>query len=142
MCWLHYSTEAGFGQTYAKAGIVRLSVGAVSCIIEVDKAHARREQEAPRGNLQTRDAPVYKILFTRTADRTLRKLPADIAQRIRRRLDNIAMDPYAVHLDVTKLQNRPGYRLRVGDWRVIYELENNELIILVLRIGLRGEVYR
>ncbi|RPI58500.1 MAG: hypothetical protein EHM56_01630 [Chloroflexi bacterium] len=43
---------------------------------------------------------------------------------------------------MTKLQNRPGYRLRVGDWRVIYEIENDELIILVLRIGLRGEVYR
>jgi mRNA interferase RelE/StbE len=85
---------------------------------------------------------VYKILFTRSADKTLRKLPGEISQRIRRRLDNIAADPYAVHLDVTKLQNRPGYRLRVGDWRVIYEIENDELIILVLRIGTRGEVYR
>jgi mRNA interferase RelE/StbE len=85
---------------------------------------------------------VYKILFTRSADKTLRKLPREISQRIRRRLDNIAADPYAVHLDVTKLQNRPGYRLRVGDWRVIYEIERDELIILVLRIGTRGEVYR
>ncbi len=37
---------------------------------------------------------------------------------------------------------RPGYRLRVGDWRVIYEIKGDELIILVLRIGRRGEVYR
>lgn len=88
------------------------------------------------------DMPVYKILFTRTADKTLRKLPQEIAQRIRRRLDNIAADPYAVHLDVTKLQNRPGYRLRVGDWRVIYEIESEELLLLVLRIGSRGEIYR
>jgi len=54
----------------------------------------------------------------------------------------MAMDPYARHPNVTKLQNRPGYRLRVGNWRVIYEIEEEELIILVLRIGSRGEVYR
>ena len=34
------------------------------------------------------------------------------------------------------------YRLRVGDWRVIYEIENDGLIILVLRVASRGEVYR
>jgi mRNA interferase RelE/StbE len=85
---------------------------------------------------------VYRILFTRSADKTLRKLPQSTAQRIRRSLDDLATNPYAEHLDVTKLQNRPGYRLRVGDWRVIYEIENDELTILVLRVGSRGEVYR
>ena len=85
---------------------------------------------------------MYRILFTRSADKALRKMPRDIAQRIRERLDHIAADPYAKHPNVTKLQNRPGYRLRVGDWRVIYEIESGELIILVLRIGSRGEVYR
>jgi mRNA interferase RelE/StbE len=86
--------------------------------------------------------PVYRVLFTKSADKTLRKLSRNVAQRIRRSLDDLATNPYAEHLDVTKLQNRPGYRLRVGDWRVIYEIENDELIILVLRIGSRGEVYR
>jgi mRNA interferase RelE/StbE len=85
---------------------------------------------------------VYRVLFTKIADKTLRKLPRNTAQRIRRSLDDLATNPYAEHLDVTKLQNRPGYRLRVGDWRVIYEIENDELTVLVLRIGLRGEVYR
>ena len=85
---------------------------------------------------------MYRILFTKSADKTLRKLPRNTAQRIRRSLDRLAANPYAEHHDVTKLQNRPGYRLRVGDWRVIYEIENDQLIILVLRIGSRGEVYR
>ena len=66
----------------------------------------------------------------------------EIASRLREQLDLIAQDPYAQHNNVTKLQNRPGYRLRVGDWRVIYELEGDKLIILVLKIGSRGEVYR
>ncbi len=85
---------------------------------------------------------MYRMLFTKSADKALRKMPRDIAQRIRERLDCIAVDPYARHLDVTKLQNRPGYRLRVGDWRVIYEIEGEELVILVLKTGSRGEVYR
>jgi mRNA interferase RelE/StbE len=85
---------------------------------------------------------MYRILFTKSADKALRKMPRDIARRICERLDHIAEDPYAQDPNVTRLQNRPGYRLRVGDWRVIYEVEREELVILVLRIGTRGEVYR
>jgi mRNA interferase RelE/StbE len=44
--------------------------------------------------------------------------------------------------NVTKLQNRDGFRLRIGDWRVIYEVQDQQLVILVLKIGSRGEVYR
>jgi mRNA interferase RelE/StbE len=85
---------------------------------------------------------MYRILFTKSSDRTLRRMPRNIAQRIREKLDPIAEDPYAQHPNVTRLQNRPGYRLRVGDWRVIYEIDGEELVILVLRIGSWGEVYR
>jgi len=85
---------------------------------------------------------MYRILFTKSADKALRGVPREIANRIREQLDLIAQDPYAQHNNVTKLQNRPGYRLRVGDWRVIYELVDDKLIILVLKVGSRGEVYR
>ena len=85
---------------------------------------------------------MYRILFTKSADKALRKMPRDIARQIRERLDHIAEDPYAKHPNVTRLQNRPAYRLQLGDWRVIYEIEGEELVVLVLRIGIRGEVYR
>ena len=85
---------------------------------------------------------MYRTLFASGADKALRKMPRDVAQRIRERLADIAADPYAQHPNVTKLQNRPGYRLRVGNWRVIYEIRDDELIILVLTVGSRGEVYR
>lgn len=85
---------------------------------------------------------MYRILFTKNADKTLRKIPRDIARRIREGLDQVAEAPYTQHPNVTRLQNRPGYRLRVGDWRVIYEIEEEGLVILVLRIGSRGEIYR
>ena len=85
---------------------------------------------------------VYKIIFTKQAYRSLRRIPKNIVDRIRIKLDQIADDPHEIHTNVTKLQNRPGYRLRVGDWRVIYEIRENELIILVLKVGSRGEIYR
>jgi len=69
-------------------------------------------------------------------------MPKNVARLIREKLDQIASDPYAKHNNVTKLQNRPGYRLRVGDWRVIYEIEAERLVILVLKIGPRERIYR
>ncbi len=69
-------------------------------------------------------------------------MPRKLAQRIRDKLEHLAQDPYAANPNVTKLQDRSGYRLRVGDWRVIYEIQGQELVILVLKVAPRGEVYR
>ena len=66
---------------------------------------------------------MYSIMFTRSASRDLCKTPKSVMRRIRQRLDRIAADPYAKHPNVTKLQNREGYRLRVGDWRVSMRYE-------------------
>ena len=85
---------------------------------------------------------MYKVTYTRQAERSLLKLPRNLALRLRKKLEQIALKPYAQHNNVTKLQNRPGYRLRVGDWRIIYEIHDGELIILVLKIASRGSVYR
>lgn len=85
---------------------------------------------------------MYRLLFTKQAQRSLMKLQKDKSAAIMQRLEQIAKDPYAQHNNVTKLQNRSGCRLRVGDWRVIYEIRNEELVILVLKIAPRGEVYR
>ncbi len=84
----------------------------------------------------------YKIAFTKNATRTLLKVPHDTARLIRIKMERIAEDPFASHPNVTKLQNRDGYRLRVGDWRVIYEIQKDKVLILVLKIGSRGEVYK
>lgn len=62
--------------------------------------------------------------------------------RIRDKVLEVARDPYADHPNVTKLQGRTGYRLRVGDWRVLYEVQNDQLVVLVLDIGPRGQIYR
>lgn len=49
--------------------------------------------------------------------------------------ENFCLDPHARNPNLTKLQGRSGYRLRVGGWRVIYELEDDQLVILVLKIA-------
>jgi mRNA interferase RelE/StbE len=85
---------------------------------------------------------MYEIFFTKQADRALRKMSRNTARLIREKLDQLAQDPYARNPNVTKLQGRPGYRLRVGDWRVIYELEDDRLVIMVLKVAPRGGVYR
>jgi mRNA interferase RelE/StbE len=85
---------------------------------------------------------VYRITFAKQASKSLQKMPRKTAVLIWEKLTQIASDPFAQHLNTTKLQSRPGYRLRVGDWRVIYEIKNDELVILVLKIAPRGEVYR
>jgi mRNA interferase RelE/StbE len=85
---------------------------------------------------------VYAIAYTKQAAKSLQRMPRNMAQLIREKLEIIAVDPYADHPNANKLQGREGYRLRVGDWRVIYKIQNEQLIIVVLKIASRGEIYK
>jgi len=68
-------------------------------------------------------------------------MPVKEAALVRTKIRELALDPFATH-DVKKLAGRPGYRLRVGEWRVIYEIEEGEIIISILKIAPRGGAYR
>ena len=69
-------------------------------------------------------------------------MPRNTAKLIREKLEMIAADPYADHPNAKKLQGREGYRLRVGDWRVIYRIQREQLMIMVLKVASHGEVYK
>ena len=84
----------------------------------------------------------YNIVFTKQASKVLQKIPTATTASIRQKIEQIAEDPFLPHPNVTKLQNREGYRLRVGDWRIIYEVQQEKILVIVLKIGLRKEVYR
>jgi mRNA interferase RelE/StbE len=84
---------------------------------------------------------MYHVTFVKHAERSLRKLPKNIPRRIQDKLAIIAKNPYGRHNNVTKLKEREEYRLRVGDWRVIYEIHDGELIILVIKNAPRGSAY-
>jgi mRNA interferase RelE/StbE len=84
----------------------------------------------------------YDIILSRAADRKLHQLPPKLANRIVAKLEEVAQNPYGHHHNVAKLQGREGYRLRVGDWRIIYELHDNQLILFAVEIGSRGGIYQ
>ncbi len=69
-------------------------------------------------------------------------MPLLLAEQMQEKIKKIAVDPFAVHSNVTKLHGREGYRIRIGDWRVIYKIQKDKLIIIVVKIAQRGEVYR
>jgi len=64
---------------------------------------------------------VKEIACSRSAVKTLRRIPASTAILIRGKIEQYAVDPASLGPNVTKLQGREGYRLRVADWHVIFE---------------------
>jgi mRNA interferase RelE/StbE len=84
---------------------------------------------------------MYSIEITRDAARALHKMPRNVAVLIRSKIDALAVDPYAANNNVKKLKGSDDYRLRVGDWRVVYTLQDAKLVIVVVRIAPRGGVY-
>jgi mRNA interferase RelE/StbE len=84
----------------------------------------------------------YSIVYTKQAVKAFKGMPEHTAKAIRKKLEQIAEDPFVSHNNMTKLQGRDGFRLRQGDWRVIYDIQQEILVILVLEIALRKEVYR
>ena len=79
------------------------------------------------------------ITYTRAALKALRKMPADVAERIMKKVEQYAADPASQVNNVTALKGREGVRLRVGDWRVI--MNDEGVVLAVLDIGPRGSIY-
>jgi mRNA interferase RelE/StbE len=83
----------------------------------------------------------WQVLIHRKAEKIIKRLDGDTLERIRRVIRGLAKEPRPE--GVKKLTNYDDlYRLRVGDWRIIYALEEERLIVLVLEISTRGGAYR
>ena len=83
----------------------------------------------------------WRIAFRPGARTELLRLDPPVRERILRALDRLALDPRTAP-NVAALKSADQYRLRVGDWRVVYSLHDDVLMVLVIRIGHRREVYR
>jgi mRNA interferase RelE/StbE len=81
----------------------------------------------------------YEIIFSDNALTQLKKLEHSIQERIIKSLERIRIRPEAY---VTKLIGDPGYRLRVGDYRVIIDIDKEKLHILIIKIGHRKNIYK
>jgi mRNA interferase RelE/StbE len=84
---------------------------------------------------------MYTVVTTKSFNKAIARLPANWQKRIVAKIKEVAADPYAPNNNLTKLQGRDAaYRLRVGDWRVIYELYDDRLVMVILEVGPRAGI--
>lgn len=82
----------------------------------------------------------YRVILPKSVHKELNRLAAEVRERILERLAGLETNPRPS--DVKKLKGRSAWRIRVGDYRVIYEIHDRELQVIVITVGHRGDVYR
>ena len=83
---------------------------------------------------------VYRLEFTPGADRQFRKLPKQVQAHLSPHITALTQNPRPPGAE--KLTGEEGYRLRVGDYCILYEVHDKVLLVLVVKVGHRREVYR
>ncbi len=83
----------------------------------------------------------YEVKFTKSARKLFRKLSQELQDRIQHKIDDLAIEPRPD--GVKKLQGKENsYRIRVGDYRVIYDILDDVLLVKIVNVGHRGKVYK
>ncbi|MEL7315348.1 MAG: type II toxin-antitoxin system RelE/ParE family toxin [Cyanobacteria bacterium J06559_3] len=83
----------------------------------------------------------YRIEFAKNATKQFKALPANEQHRLKPKIDALAAEPRPA--GVVKLSGEENlYRIRVGNYRIIYTIEDKQLLVLVLKLGHRREIYR
>jgi|PlaIllAssembly_1097288.scaffolds.fasta_scaffold255215_2 mRNA interferase RelE/StbE len=83
---------------------------------------------------------MYQLELSRQASRQILKLPSDVQERIHQAIALLGENPR--HPGSKKLTDLEGYRVRVGDYRILYAINDNFKTVIIYRIKGRGEVYR
>lgn len=82
----------------------------------------------------------YKIFFRKSVRKDFDKIPPKDIKRILSRIKSLSNDPRSAESE--KLSGKEQYRIRQGNYRIIYSIQDNELTIWVVKIGHRRKVYR
>jgi mRNA interferase RelE/StbE len=83
----------------------------------------------------------YEIVLKPSVEKDFRKLPKNIAEKVLLAIENLGIDP--LPRKVTKLEGtEKTFRLRVGDYRIVYEIDSTQKLLTVLHVRHRREVYR
>lgn len=82
----------------------------------------------------------YRLAILRRAQKELAQLPSSSFQRVVDAVRELARNPRPP--GCLKLSGREGWRIRIGDYRVVYEIDDEEPSVTVLHIGHRRDVYR
>jgi len=86
---------------------------------------------------------MYRIIYAKKISKFLKKVSLNQLQKIKTKMELVARDPFSNHPNLTSLKGMTvGYRLRVGNLRVVYELDNKNKTIIVWKIDFRGSVYK
>ena len=77
----------------------------------------------------------------RSAAKALKKIPKADRKRIAKKIDSLAENP--PNPEITKMEgNNPFHKVRVGDYRIVFETQEDILLILAVKIGHRKDIYR
>jgi mRNA interferase RelE/StbE len=82
----------------------------------------------------------YRVILSRSARKQMERISGEIETRVLARLSELEANPRPP--GCKKLKNRDAWRIRVGDYRVIYEIHDKILQVIVVTVGHRREVYR
>jgi mRNA interferase RelE/StbE len=82
----------------------------------------------------------HAVSILRRAQKELAQLPPQVYEQVRDAIRHLAIEPRPSGCQ--KLSGRPGWRIRVGDYRIIYEINDQHQTLLILHIGHRRDVYR
>lgn len=82
----------------------------------------------------------YRLVFKKSVAKDLRAIPAADVARILQCVEALAENPHPVGRE--KLSGQERYRVRQGNYRILYEIRDGELIVVMVKVGHRREVYR
>lgn len=82
----------------------------------------------------------YSLVITRSASKELERVPLKDRRRIVERISGLAHDPRPPGCE--RLSGEDKYRLRHGDYRILYEIVDEQLVVTVVRVGNRRDVYK
>ncbi len=85
----------------------------------------------------------YRLLFLKEAAEEFKSLDKTVQRIIKEKLELLAEDPNRLKNNIKPLKGeyKGLYRLRVGNYRVVYRLDREQIVIIIVRIGHRGEIY-
>jgi len=83
---------------------------------------------------------VYRLEISHTAHRQVSRLPSQTQESINQAIARLAENPRPP--GAKKLTSRDGYRVRVGDYRILYHVDDGEKVVIIYRVMSRGDVYR
>ncbi len=84
----------------------------------------------------------YTLLIKKQAKKILQSVPRPDRNRMTEKIVLLGTDPDSPNLDIKKLQGEPYFRLRVGQWRIIFDRDDEIRIISIEKIKSRGDVYK